>query len=127
MNQALNKIDLYSFGVTLYNLAFGSYPFGLNREDSKDYDRIYYKIQNNKLEFDNTDNNFSLVFIDFLRKLLEKDIDKRININEALNHDWIKGAIILFEEKEKMFNVSNFLIYLMTDNILNFNEYIKGA
>ena len=43
----LNKIDLYSFGVTLYNLAFGSYPFGLNREDSKDYDRIYYKIQNN--------------------------------------------------------------------------------
>ena len=123
----LNKIDLYSFGVTLYNLAFGSYPFGLNREDSKDYDRIYYKIQNNKLEFDNTDNNFSLVFIDFLRKLLEKDIDKRININEALNHDWIKGAIILFEEKEKMFNVSNFLIYLMTDNILNFNEYIKGA
>ena len=51
----------------------------------------------------------------------------KININEALNHDWIKGANILFEEKEKTFNVSNFLIYLMTDNILNFNEYLKRA
>ena len=123
----LNKVDLYSFGVTLYNLAFATYPFGLNREDSKDYDKIYYKIRNNKLELDYEDNIFSLVFIDFLKKLLEKDIDKRINIDEALNHDWIKGANILFEEKEKTFNVSNFFIYLMTDNILNFNEYIKRA
>ena len=123
----LNKVDLYSFGVTLYNLAFATYPFGLNREDSKDYDKIYYKIRNNKLELDYEDNIFSLVFIDFLKKLLEKDIDKRINIDEALNHVWIKGANILFEEKEKTFNVSNFFIYLMTDNILNFNEYIKRA
>ena len=70
---------------------------------------------------------FFPVFIDFLKKLLEKDIDKRININEALNHDWIKGANILFEEKEKMYNISNFLIHLITENILNFNEYIKKA
>ena len=123
----LDKIDLYSLGVTLYNLAFGTYPYDLNREDSKDYETIYYKIKNNKLEFDNKNNIFSLVFIDFLKKLLEKDIDKRININEALNHDWIKGANILFEEKEKTYNISNFLINLITENILNFNEYIKKA
>ena len=63
----LNKIDLYSFGVTLYNLAFASFPFCLNREDSKDYDKIYYKIRNNKLESDYEDNIFSFVFIDFLK------------------------------------------------------------
>ena len=32
---------------------------------------------------------------------------------------------ILFEEKEKMYNGSNFLIYLMTDNIFNFNKYLQ--
>ena len=122
----LNKIDLYSLGITLYNLAYGIYPFGLIREDLKECEKIYYKIKNNKLEFDNKD-NISLIFIDFLKRLLEKDIEKRININEALNHDWIKGANFLFEEKEKIYNVSNFLICLMTDNILNFNEYIKNA
>ena len=35
----LNKIDLYSLGVTLYNLAFGYYPFGLTYDD--DYKKIY--------------------------------------------------------------------------------------
>ena len=123
----LNKIDLYSLGVTLYNLAFGTYPFGLNIEDIKDYGKIYYKIKNNKLEFDNRRNKFSIVFIDFLKKLLEKEIDKRININEALNHDWIKGANILIEEKEKICNISNFLIGVAIGGVLNFNEYLKNA
>lgn len=121
----LNKIDIYSFGMTLYNLAFECYPFSLNFEDKKDYDKIYNKIQDNELEFDNENNGYSLVFIDFLKKTLEKDIDKRININEALNHEWIKAGNILLEEKEKTFNASTFLIYLMTDNILNFNKYLK--
>ena len=56
---------------------------------------------------DYENNIFSLVFIDFLKKLLEKDIDKRININEALNHDWIKGANILFYHKS--FFIFNFV------------------
>ena len=122
----LNKIDLYSFGVILYSLAFGNYPYGLNSEDSKDYDKIYYKIQNNKLEFKNDDNYFSKYFIDFLEKLLEKDINKRININQALNHYWIKGGNILNEEKEKTFNTANFLINLITDHYMNFDNYIKN-
>ena len=122
----LNKIDLYSFGVILYSLAFGNYPYGLNSEDSKDYDKIYYKIQNNKLEFKNDDNYFSKYFIDFLEKLLEKDINKRININQALNHYWIKGGNILNDEKEKTFNTANFLINLITDHYMNFDNYIKN-
>ena len=53
---------------------------------------IYDKIYNNPLEFDNEDNFYSSYFIDFLRQSLERDINKRININKALDNFWIKGA-----------------------------------
>ena len=122
----INKIDLYSLGVILYHLAFGNYTYGLNNEDAKDYDKIYYKIKNNKLVFKNEDNYFSNYFIDFLGQLLKNDINKRINIYQALNHYWIKGANILYEEKEKTYNLENFLINLITDHYMNFDNYIKS-
>ena len=40
----LNKIDLYSLGILLYYLAFGHYPFEINKEGFKKYDEIYKKI-----------------------------------------------------------------------------------
>lgn len=120
----INKIDLYSFGVILYYLAFGYFPFNLKNEDIKKYDVIYQKIMQD-LIINNEDNYYSHHFIDFLKRLLEKDINKRININEALNHYWIKGAKILFDEKEKLFNASRFLSYLVADHIKNFDDYIK--
>ena len=120
----INKVDLYSFGALLYHLAFGSYPYGLTSDDSKDYDKIYYKIQNEKLEF-NKKLSYSSYFIEFLSRLLEKDINKRININEALNHYWIKCSNILLDEKEKLNNIPIFLLYLLTNHIINFNLVIK--
>ena len=122
----LNKVDLYSLGVILYNFAFGLYPYNLNQDDRDNYDKIYNKIENNKLEFDNEDNCYSKYFIDFINKLLEKDINKRININQALNDYWIKGSSILLEEKEKCFNASCYLIYLITNHIINFNKYVNN-
>ena len=121
----LNKVDLYSFGVILYNLAFCSYPFELNGRDSDDYDIIYDKIQNNELTFNNEDICYSKHFIDFLKKLLEKDINRRININQALNHYWIQAANVLNDEKEMIFNANSFLIYLMTGHFKSFDEYIN--
>ena len=118
----LGKVDLFSLGIILYNLAFAIYPFGLNHDDSKNYKRILYKIMNNDLEIE--DNSFSPHFIDLLKKLLEKDINKRININQALNHYWVKGAKILYDEKEKLYNAGSFLSLLITDQIKEFNDYI---
>ena len=118
----LDKVDLFSLGVMLYNLAFASYPFDLNHGDSNDYKGIFNKIMNNDIEI--KDNSFSPQFIDFLKKLLEKDINSRININQALNHYWVKGAKILYEEKEKLYNAGTFLSLLITDQIKEFNDYI---
>ena len=120
----LNKIDLYSLGVMLYNMAFGSYPFNLSYEDSNDYNKIYDKIMKEDWELKKENHSYSVHFIDFLKKLLERDIDKRININEALNHYWIKGGDILFNEKEKLYNAGSFLADLITDHIYSFNIYM---
>ena len=120
----INKIDLYSLGVVLFYLAFGYYPFGLSLEDANNYDKIYNKIMKD-LEIKNENNWYSSHFIDFLKKLLEKDINKRLDINEALNHYWIKGAKILLDEKEKINNISIFLIYLMRDQIIRFVHYLN--
>ena len=122
----LNKVDLYSLGVILYNLVFNTYPYRLERSDVGSYDLIYNKIENNKLEFSNKRNSYSKHFIDFLSQLLEIDINKRININQALNNYWINGAKILLEEKEKVLDNNKFLIGLLTDHFINFNKYINN-
>ena len=33
----INKIDLYSFGVTLYLLGYGHYPYSFGIDDVKNY------------------------------------------------------------------------------------------
>ena len=123
----IHKIDIYSLGILLYRFSFGCYPYSLNHEDSKQCDKMYDKIKNNNLEFNNEDLGYSEFFKDFLKKSLEKDINKRINIDEALEHYWIKGARILMNEKEKLYNAQSFLINLIMDNIYNFNNYLKKA
>ena len=118
-----HKIDLFSLGIMLYRMAFGFYPFNLQREDVDNDDIILSKI-NSDFKAENIDTEFSKYFIDFLNCLLQKDINKRININEALNHPWIKGAKILLEEKETINNANIFLTSLITDNFIEFNSYI---
>ena len=120
------KIDIYSLGVTLYNLAFDSYPYKLDNAKGKNYDDVLKNIKNEKLDFPK-ESKVSEIFKDFLRGLLEKDYKKRFNIKKALNHPFIIGSKITFDEKEKISNNENFLTKLITDNISKFNEYIKNA
>jgi serine/threonine protein kinase len=122
----LHKVDLYAFGVTLYNLAFAKYPYGLEKEDANDYKKILEKIKTNELTFPNTE-DFSSHFLDFISKLLEKDIEKRMNMSEVLNHYWIKGGRLLLDEQEKVYNAGVFLSYLLTDHISDFNSYINQS
>ena len=122
----LHKIDLYALGVILYNLAFGKYPYNLTYDDEEDYEKISQKLFINNIGLENEKNEFSEHFLDFLNKLLEKDITKRINIIEAKNHYWIKGSKILLDEKENINNINLFINYLLTNYVKKFNNYIEN-
>jgi len=118
------KIDLYSFGVTLYELAFGKYPYKLNEVENKKYDDILNNIKQEKLEFPK-DKKISTLFKDFLSHLLDKNYQTRYDIQQCLNHPWIKGAKIINDEKENIYYLESFLINAITDNIKKFNDYIN--
>ena len=111
----LEKVDLYSLGSMLFNLAFEIYPDEFTKEELEE--KINTLIAENK-------SNYSKYFFDFVNKLLEKDINRRINIKQAIEHYWIKGAEILINEKEKMSNTNIFLSYLIFDFFPHFNKYI---
>lgn len=122
----LHKIDLYSFGVTLYNLAFAKYPYGLEKEDENDNKIIVEKIKSNQLTFPDIE-KYSSPFLDFINKLLEKDIKKRMNMSDALDHYWINGGRLLLDEQEKLNDVNKFLSNLLHDHIREFNTYINQS
>ena len=120
----LEKENIFSLGVTLYNLAFGCYPYGLSNIKGDDYNQITEKLNNEPLEFPKNI-EISKHFQNFLRKVLEKDYLKRYNTREALEDPWIKGWDIINEEKENTGILENFIIKLITDNIPKFKQYIK--
>ena len=119
-----SKIDVYSLGVLLYLLAFSDYPYKLKDIDNKDYAQILKNIETYELEFPKNDEN-SKTFLNLVSNCLEKDIKKRYNIYQVMNDPFTKGYQIILNEKEKLYNAGKFVIDLMVDNFLNFNEYIK--
>ena len=119
-----DKIDVYSFGITIYNLAFGIYPYGLNSVKGDNYVKICEKLRNSKFDIPK-EFEISSKFKDFLKKVLDVDYKNRYSIKDALNDPWIKGWNIINEEKENTAIQENFIIKLISDNIPKFNEYIK--
>jgi len=120
-NSQISKIDIYSMGILIYNLAFKSYPYNLSIEDSQDFILIESKIKGNKLKIP-FNSQHSSYFRDFLEACLEKDIYKRISIEDVIIHPWYKMALITHEEKEKFSDIYKFLIILVTDNLSGFNQ-----
>ena len=120
-----SKIDIYSFGVLLYLLAFGYYPYNLNEVQNKDYSKIAKSIEENELKLPEGEAGYSKLFFQFLKNCLNKDIKKRYNIYQAMKDPWIKGYQIILNEKEKLYNANKFIIDLMVDNLINFNKYYE--
>ena len=120
-----SKIDMFSLGVVLFNLAFEKFPYELDYSYKRNFLLIYEKIKKEKLKIPEK-KNFSTLFKKFLSNLLEKDIKNRMSVYDALEDPWIKAADLLLKEKEKLNNFEKFLINMITDNVRSFNEYLKN-
>ena len=120
-----DKIDIYSLGVTLYNLAFGNYPYDLNNLKDDEIDKIYKQLNLATLKFSD-DKKISNYFKNFLSNVLKKDYKERYSIKEALNDPWIKGWDIINEEKENIGITEELIKILFFDNIPRFNQYINN-
>ena len=115
------KIDIWSLGITLYYLSFARFPFEINTSNPE---VILQKIRENNLVFP-ISTNYSKLYLDFLSRCLEKDNKKRISIEEILKHEWIKASVILENELTKFCDTQKFLINLITDSILDFNNKVE--
>ena len=107
------KCDTWSVGVILYMTLVGRAPF-----DGKDDEEIISKISS----VDYNKNEPRLIkhspeVRDLVSKLLEKDIDKRYSVKEALEHPWFEkyGGRALFSN----FNEEEIKPYI--DNLLNYS------
>ena len=81
--------DEWACGVMMYILLTGYPPFVGNNEDD-----IFENILNSEPNFDVPElKNITSNCIDLIKKLLEKNVEKRIDADEALKHDFFTSGI----------------------------------
>ena len=107
-------------------MAYGTYPYNLKEVSSSDYDKILKTLKEQKELIFPEKRKISPMFKDFLKGILQIDINKRYNVYESFRHPWIKGGKIIMDEKEKISCGDRFMVELVTDSIIEFNQYIKG-
>lgn len=90
------EVDIWSIGILAYELVHGRAPFA----SKKDYD-TRNKIM--KLKFVVPD-TFSPNLKNFILGILKEKPEDRPNIDEILNHPWIRNNVTLYRENKKNAN-----------------------
>ncbi|TKY68729.1 Serine/threonine-protein kinase OXI1 [Spatholobus suberectus] len=77
------SVDWWSFGVVLYEMLYGTTPFkGVNRKET------FYRVLTKEPELTGE----KTALRDLIGRLLEKDPDRRIPVDEIKGHDFFKGV-----------------------------------
>ena len=89
LKKPYNKsVDIWSLGIISFFLLCGYLPF----DDKESKEEIARKTIKEPIPFEeNIWKNKSNEAKDFINKLLEKDPEKRLNINQILDHSWFKN------------------------------------
>jgi len=83
-NTRLDKQDIWSLGITAYEIATGNHPY-INYDPMKATSIIISRESPPKLEGD-----FSRAFKDFVQLCLTKDVKKRPSARELLTHPFVR-------------------------------------
>ena len=102
----IKNVDSWSLGIMTYLMLSGSLPFSGKNENEIAKSVVYSKLDFNKKAIWN---DISKEAKDFISKLLEKDLKKRIDMKTALEHPWFKKFRLKNEEDDnnKMENDNN--------------------
>jgi serine/threonine protein kinase len=91
-------VDLWSFGIVLFALLGGYFPFD---NESNDLQVLKATILKGEFHFNQEIwSNITIEAKDLIKTLLTVDPMKRITAEQALNHSWMKIEEAILEEKE---------------------------
>ena len=113
------EVDLWALGVITYLMLSGSLPFDDKHSEEAiakktvieppPYKGIIWKKISNEAR-------------DFVGKLLEKDPEKRMNIKEALEHEWFhkyeNSNVVMARRSKKDYQSGEFELYSNTESNL---------
>eukprot|EP00923_Selenidium_pygospionis_P037862 GHVN01066265.1.p1 GENE.GHVN01066265.1~~GHVN01066265.1.p1 ORF type:complete len:406 (-),score=45.12 GHVN01066265.1:642-1859(-) len=80
------QVDMWALGVMVYLMLFGKYPF-----EAQDHKTIVTQILKNEPDY--TKGSPSPLAVDFMKKLLMKNPEKRMSARNALQHPWVSPAM----------------------------------
>ena len=100
--QYIYSSDIWSAGVVLFAMTTGHLPF----EDSN-MSRLAQRIIFKEIDYPT---NLSRDLLDLLKKMLVKDPNQRINLDEIMRHPWLHTAIQYVNETINKFEYDNIKI-----------------
>ena len=81
------KCDIWSIGIIMFRLIFGNVPFKGNT-----FNEILNNIKNSTIEFYiDENNNISDKAENILSNMLIRDVNKRFDVNDCINHPFFKN------------------------------------